>query len=108
MPGDPKIGDKEGARKCPEFFAHLAWAERRPGLAQAVMAHVRVTIWSEGLATLAKHHVAPDSSWRGQWVSVTGLVDSKYQYPTKRNTHVGITVRDTTQLRKISEVEARR
>jgi hypothetical protein len=69
---------------------------------------VRATIWSEGLATLAKHHVAPDSSWRGQWVSITGLVDSKYRYPTKRNTHVGITVRDTTQLRKISEVEARR
>jgi hypothetical protein len=26
------------AGKCPEFFAHLDWAERRPALAQAVMA----------------------------------------------------------------------
>jgi hypothetical protein len=25
-------------RKCPEFFAHLFWAERRPALAQPVMA----------------------------------------------------------------------
>jgi hypothetical protein len=24
--------------KCPEFFAHLVWAERRPTMAQAVMA----------------------------------------------------------------------
>jgi hypothetical protein len=24
--------------KCPEFFAHSIWAERRPALAQAVMA----------------------------------------------------------------------
>jgi hypothetical protein len=69
---------------------------------------VRVTIWSEGLAKLTSHRMTPDSSWRDQWVSVTGLVDSKYKYPKKGNTHVGITIRDTTQIRKISEVEARR
>jgi hypothetical protein len=67
---------------------------------------VRVTIWSDGLEKLAAHHLTPDKSWAGQWVSVTGLVDSEYTYKKVGNTHVGITIRDTTQLRKITEAQA--
>ena len=39
-PSSPKDSSctEGGVHTCPEFFAHLVWAERRPALAQAVMA----------------------------------------------------------------------
>lgn len=69
---------------------------------------VRITIWSEGLQNLDRHKIIPDHSWTGQWVSVTGLIEKPYRFPKKGNLHVGITIADSSQLRFITEQEAKR
>ena len=62
-----------------------------------------INIWSEGLDTFARK---PSSSWEGQWISVTGLVDEPYESDKFGYTHISITVHDSSQLRLISEEEA--
>jgi hypothetical protein len=70
--------------------------------------HTRITkvnIWSDALAKLT---AAPNASWRGKWLSVTGLVDPPYSGKRVRYTHLSITIIEANQLREISEAEARR
>ncbi|OOG66717.1 hypothetical protein B0E45_26120 [Sinorhizobium sp. A49] len=64
---------------------------------------VRVNIWSEGLKKLAS---APTQSWVGTWLSVQGLVDPPYT-STRYGTSLSITVTSNSQLRKITETEAK-
>jgi hypothetical protein len=64
---------------------------------------VRITIWSEGLASLA---TPPDNSWEGKWISVTGLVEPMYQKRGQANRSVGITVGPGDQIVTLSEAKA--
>jgi endonuclease YncB( thermonuclease family) len=68
---------------------------------------VRLTVWSEGLQSLG---FTPDASWKGKWVSVTGMVDPVYngtnRYKTISYRSVGITIAEHSQLREISRDEA--
>lgn len=66
---------------------------------------VKITIWSEGLAKLSQQ---PDKSWKGNWISVTGLVDPPYKNRRHKYTHTGITITEPNQLRIVDEQEARR
>jgi hypothetical protein len=65
----------------------------------------KVNLWSEGLARLS---IIPDRSWKGKWISVTGLVDAPYTNKRFGYTHISITVTEPNQLRVIDEAEARR
>lgn len=63
----------------------------------------KVNIWP---ASLKKFAIPPDASWKGKWISVTGLVDPLYEKPNYR--HVSITVGDSSHIRVITEAEAKR
>jgi hypothetical protein len=63
---------------------------------------VKLNIWSEGLAKLSG---APSKAWVGKWLSVQGLVDPIYT--GRHGTSLSITVASNSQLRTITEVEAR-
>ena len=65
----------------------------------------KITIWSEGIAKLRN---APSSSWKGKWVSVTGLVDAPYTNRRYGYTHLSITITDASQIRFIDAREAAR
>jgi hypothetical protein len=64
---------------------------------------VKLNIWSEGLAKLAP---APAEGWIGTWISVQGLVDPAY-VSSKYGASLSITITANSQLRKITESEAR-
>jgi serine/threonine protein kinase len=63
---------------------------------------VKLNIWSEGLAKLPG---APSQAWVGNWLSVQGLVDPPYT--GKYGTSISITITSNSQLRTITESEAR-
>ena len=63
---------------------------------------VKLNIWSEGLAKLSE---APSQAWVGTWLSVQGLVDPAYS--GRYGTSLSITITSNSQLRKITEAEAR-
>jgi hypothetical protein len=65
----------------------------------------KINIWSEGLSMLT---LTPDVSWKGKWISVTGLVDPPYNNRRISYTHLSITITEANQLRTIDEAEARR
>ncbi|WP_431858725.1 hypothetical protein [Azospirillum sp.] len=65
----------------------------------------KVNIWSDGLKKLAQ---APDASWVGKWISVTGLVDPPFENKKHGYTHLSITLTEANQLRVIDEGEAKR
>jgi hypothetical protein len=67
---------------------------------------VKITIWSEGLSAMSTR---PNESWKGRWISVTGLVDPVYQgkhYGTSYQ-NVGITATSDSQIVQITEQQAK-
>jgi hypothetical protein len=50
---------------------------------------IKINIWSEGLAKLPQ---PPNRSWRGKWISVTGLVDPPYANRRIGYTHLSVTI----------------
>lgn len=65
---------------------------------------VKITIWSEGLKAIKD---APTARWKGQWVSVTGLMEPPYVSKRFKYSHLAITVTQSGQLHKITEEQAR-
>jgi hypothetical protein len=63
---------------------------------------VKLNIWSEGLAKLSP---VPSQSWVGTWLSVQGLVDPAYS--GRYGASFSITVTAASQVRKITEAEAK-
>ncbi len=64
----------------------------------------KVSIWSEGLATISKK---PDSSWVGKWVSVVGLMEPPYVSRRYKYSHLSINVSSNGQITAITETEAK-
>ncbi|GBR29564.1 protein kinase family protein [Kozakia baliensis] len=63
---------------------------------------VKLNIWSDGLAKLPR---APSKSWVGNWLSIQGLVDPAWS--GHHGTSLSITITSSSQLRTITESEAR-
>jgi hypothetical protein len=63
---------------------------------------VKLNIWSEGLAKLSG---SPSQAWVGTWLSVQGLVDPAYS--GRYGTSLSITINSNSQIRTITETEAR-
>lgn len=68
---------------------------------------VKLSIWSDGMKAIEP--TVPDDSWVGRWLSVTGLVEPPYPGVSRsvRYTHLSITISAPSQLRQLSETEAR-
>lgn len=66
---------------------------------------VKVSIWSEGLDRLGNG--APNKSWIGRWIAVSGLVEPVYSNPKYKYNHVSITIDSASQLRTITADEAK-
>jgi hypothetical protein len=64
---------------------------------------VKISIWSEGLAKLKDR---PSKAWVGRWVSVTGLMEVRYENKRYGHKHLSITVQEDGQIQQINEVEA--
>ncbi|MDR2105621.1 MAG: hypothetical protein LBP51_07710, partial [Deferribacteraceae bacterium] len=64
----------------------------------------KVNIWSEGLAALTNH---PDDSWKGKWISVTGLMEPPYTNKKHNYTHLSVTITQNNQMRLLSEEEGK-
>jgi len=62
--------------------------------------------WSEGLEAAGER--APDDDWEGRWISATGLVDAPYRNERFGTIQYSVTILDSSQVRFISEQEARR
>ena len=67
---------------------------------------VYIPIWAEGLTNLRAAGKSVGAQSKGQWVSVTGIVDA--DYATGSWSRTGITVQDASQINFISEAEAKR
>ena len=67
---------------------------------------VYIPIWAEGLANLSAAGKSVGAQSKGQWVSVTGIVDA--DFATGSWSRTGITVVDASQINFISEAEAKR
>ncbi len=67
---------------------------------------VKLAIWSDGLNLLGIN--APNESWVGSWVSVTGLVDPPYSNSVRgvRYTHLSITISSAGQIQRLSKQQA--
>lgn len=63
---------------------------------------VKINIWSEGLAALT---TAPDQSWVGKWISVTGLMEPIFR-GQQGYRHLSLTVTQSNQMHVISHEEA--
>lgn len=66
---------------------------------------VKLTIWSEGLSALTN---APDKSWEGEYISVTGLIDPPYvgSHYGKPYRNVGMNVSSNSQVVRLTANEA--
>ena len=67
---------------------------------------VYIPIWAEGIANLNAAGKSVGAQSKGQWVSVTGMVDA--DFATGSWSRTGITVVDASQINFISEAEAKR
>jgi hypothetical protein len=67
---------------------------------------VYIPIWAEGLANLSAAGKSVGAQSKGQWVSVTGMMDA--DFATGSWSRTGITVVDASQINFISEAEAKR
>lgn len=65
---------------------------------------VKIAIWSEGIKVIKN---VPSSSWKGKWVSVTGLMEPPYVNKQFKYSHLAITVTQSGQLHQITEAEAK-
>jgi len=62
---------------------------------------VKIAIWSEGIAVLTNE---PDQSWKGKWITVTGLMEPPFK--GSGYTHLSINITQSNQLRILPEQEA--
>lgn len=67
---------------------------------------VYIPIWAEGIANLNAAGKSVGAQSKGQWVSVTGMMDANFA--TGSWSRTGITVVDASQINFISEAEAKR
>jgi hypothetical protein len=67
---------------------------------------VYIPIWAEGIANLNAAGKSVGAQSKGQWVSVTGMMDA--DFATGSWSRTGITVVDASQINFISEAEAKR
>jgi cobalamin biosynthesis Mg chelatase CobN len=67
---------------------------------------VYIPIWAEGIANLNAAGKTIGTQSKGQWVSVTGMVDA--DFATGSWSRTGITVVDASHINFISEAEAKR
>jgi len=67
---------------------------------------VYIPIWAEGIANLNAAGKSVGTQSKGQWISVTGMVDA--DFATGSWSRTGITVVDASQINFISEAEAKR
>ena len=67
---------------------------------------VYIPIWAEGIANLNAAGKSVGAQSKGQWVSVTGMMDADFS--TGSWSRTGITVVDASQINFISEAEAKR
>ena len=65
---------------------------------------VKISIWSEGLATLTQF---PDQSWVGRWISVVGLMEPPYKSRKYKYSHLAISITQANQMHLITELEAK-
>lgn len=65
---------------------------------------VKVSIWSEGLATLSS---PPTESWVGKWITVVGLMEPPYVSRRYKYSHLSISIIQGNQFHVISEKEAK-
>jgi hypothetical protein len=65
---------------------------------------VKIAIWSSALNSLSPR---PSASWKGKWVSVTGLVDPPYTNKKYHYTHLSITITAGNQITIIDERTAK-
>lgn len=63
---------------------------------------VKVQIWSNVLASFSR---APDQTWKGRWISVTGLVQAPFETKSGYD-HIGIEIEDESEIRFVTEDEA--
>jgi serine/threonine protein kinase len=64
---------------------------------------VKVSIWSEGLASLSKQ---PDDSWVGKWISAVGLLEPPYVSRKYKYSHLAVSITQGSQLHTITQKEA--
>ncbi len=86
----------DGLTKYGDPFAFVNFADWRGN-------GFKLTIWSEGLASLTE---APSAAWEGRWVSAVGLVDEPYRNDYYGYTQLSITIQDSSQLRFLDAAEA--
>jgi len=67
---------------------------------------VYIPIWAEGIANLNAAGKSVGAQSKGEWVSVTGMMDA--DFATGSWSRTGITVVDASQINFISEAEAKR
>jgi len=67
---------------------------------------VYIPIWAEGIANLNAAGKSVGAQSKGQWISVTGMMDADFS--TGSWSRTGITVVDASQINFISEAEAKR
>lgn len=65
---------------------------------------IKLSIWSEGLDVLSE---APNSSWVGRWVSVSGLMEPPYVNPKFNYSHLSISITKNNQIQFITDVQAK-
>ena len=66
--------------------------------------NVKVSIWSEGLATLSQQ---PDSSWQGRWVSVVGLLEPPFRSASFGYSHLAVSIAEASQMHVITQSDAK-
>lgn len=67
---------------------------------------IKLIWWEEGLEGSGDR--APEEDWAGRWVSATGLIDEAYRNRRFGSSQYSITIADSSQVRLLSEQEARR
>jgi serine/threonine protein kinase len=65
---------------------------------------VKVSIWSDGLASLANQ---PGDGWIGKWISAVGLLEPPYVSRKYKYSHLAVSITQGSQLHIISEIDAR-
>jgi serine/threonine protein kinase len=65
---------------------------------------IKLSIWSEGLDALSD---APNNSWIGRWVSVSGLMDPPYVSAKFKYSHLSIGITKNNQIQFINESQAK-
>ncbi|KVD05474.1 hypothetical protein [Burkholderia ubonensis] len=64
----------------------------------------KIAIWSDGIDAL---RVTPDDSWKGNWVSVVGLMEPPYENKKLKYSHLSVNVTTIGQMTVLSEEDAR-